>query len=755
MPNSTRQLAAIMFTDIVGYTKLMGENEQEALQLLRKNRQLHKSIIKKHHGKWLKEMGDGTLASFKTISDAVFCAGTLIKACEGEAIKLRIGIHQGEILVEDGDIFGDGVNVASRLEPLAEPGQILVSGPIHRNVKNKPGISSNFISEAQLKNVDEPVKIYSLKVEQSDVRLPNASTYGRSKMKVVLIISVTALLFLIGYSLSDYLGVGSSKGTNEINKSIALLPLQNISDDENEYLVNAIKNEVAAYLRELPGLKVLSGRDVEMIWKKKLTTREIAQELGVRYLLEGTIWKEANRFKLRLFLSDINADHIVWEEEWDKEYELLMDVVNEVARELASSLDIVLNVDEQKQFFTLPTESPEAYDFYLKGEDYYYRSRKKEDYEFAIKMYERSVEFDPKFTLAWVGLAKASRSLHHFHISPKHQVLAKEYLDNAIALNDDMMEVLVETGRYYYHCELDYQKALEILEVLKLQYPNNDNLFMTIGHIYRRMGQYQKALEHQNKAIELSPYDWTHWQSRSYTLIVLKRYLEAEVNLKKVIELNPSLELGYTDLARMYMITGDTSRARGLFIKHENISPIIECQYEMICKNFSAAVKIIESSADEVEANQYAFLPKSLQLGLIYHTISNKKLAESYFIKSVAILNKYINEYQEDSRLYSSLGIAYAGLGMTEEAVSAGNKALSIMNMSTDALRGFRRELDMLKILLISGDYDEVMSKLEFLIQQNGYLSVELLKIDPFWDPVRKKKAFQELIKNPKYQINR
>ena len=149
MPAQTHQLAAIMFTDIAGYTRLMGEDEQTAMQMLRKNRKIHKSIIKKYHGKWLKEMGDGTLASFKTVSDAVYCAGELIKVCEAEDIKLRIGIHEGEVIEENGDIFGDGVNIASRLEPLADPGQILVSGPVHRNIKNKPGISSTFFKETE------------------------------------------------------------------------------------------------------------------------------------------------------------------------------------------------------------------------------------------------------------------------------------------------------------------------------------------------------------------------------------------------------------------------------------------------------------------------------------------------------------------------------------------------------------------------------------------------------------------------------
>ena len=145
MPNSTRQLAAIMFTDIVGYTKLMGENEQEALQLLRKNRQLHKSIIKKHHGKWLKEMGDGILASFNTATDAVRCAGAIQNQAKKEDIELRIGIHLGDVVFEGDDVWGDGVNVASRLEEIAEADSIYISGAIYNNVRNKEGIKTEFI----------------------------------------------------------------------------------------------------------------------------------------------------------------------------------------------------------------------------------------------------------------------------------------------------------------------------------------------------------------------------------------------------------------------------------------------------------------------------------------------------------------------------------------------------------------------------------------------------------------------------------
>ena len=162
--SSVRKLVAIMFTDIVGYTKMMGEDEQVALSLLRKNRTIHKKFISQHHGQFLKEMGDGMLASFENSSDAVVCAAAIRKASVEKDIALRIGIHMGEVIYENKDVFGDGVNIASRIQPLAEPNQILISETVHYNVQNKPGITTKLIGERALKNVDKARIIYEAEV---------------------------------------------------------------------------------------------------------------------------------------------------------------------------------------------------------------------------------------------------------------------------------------------------------------------------------------------------------------------------------------------------------------------------------------------------------------------------------------------------------------------------------------------------------------------------------------------------------------
>ena len=191
------ELSAILFSDIVGFSRLMNHDEERTLNLIRKNRRIHKNIINRYHGKWLKEMGDGTLAEFKTISEAVYCAGDLMKTCQQERIDLRIGIHLGEIIKENGDIFGDPVNIASRLESIADPGQIVVSQSVMRNIKNKPGIYTKSLIETELKNIDDPIKIYGVTFIDAQIFLiKKLQSKNKRIKKIVLTAAATLFLFL-------------------------------------------------------------------------------------------------------------------------------------------------------------------------------------------------------------------------------------------------------------------------------------------------------------------------------------------------------------------------------------------------------------------------------------------------------------------------------------------------------------------------------------------------------------------------------
>ena len=205
MPEQTRQLAAIMFTDIVGYTALMGNDEQKAFDLLNKNRQIQKPIIEQYGGRWIKELGDGVMASFNTVSDAITAAIKIQQACHSSNdFQLRIGIHLGEIVFEQGDVFGDGVNIASRIQAIANPGGIFISESVHNSISNKKEFQARFLKEVKLKNVNKPVKIYEVIADGVTIAPVRIGQRIKPTGKILSVSVIVAVLLIAGFFLKNF-----------------------------------------------------------------------------------------------------------------------------------------------------------------------------------------------------------------------------------------------------------------------------------------------------------------------------------------------------------------------------------------------------------------------------------------------------------------------------------------------------------------------------------------------------------------------
>ncbi|MCK5278163.1 MAG: hypothetical protein KAK04_06480, partial [Cyclobacteriaceae bacterium] len=280
-----------------------------------------------------------------------------------------------------------------------------------------------------------------------------------------------------------------------------------------------------------------------------------------------------------------------------------------------------------------------------------------------------------------------------------------------------------------------------------------------IGMVYRRMGEVRKSPQYIDHAISLNPSNWSHWQQAGNTSKVLRKYNEAEKQFKKVIDLNPSTFRPYMHLLNLYSVTGDVKKAKQFLknnqehINHPAIK-LVRGYIEILDGNYEEAIQITASLSDDAISELNFYYSKHLQLGLIYYIMSNEKMVVKHFEAERIFLEEKIKEGNDDSRLYSSLGIVYAGLGNKSKAIEAGRKAIEIRGLNKDAYFGFYREMDMAKILLMIGEHDKSIAKLEFLLQQNGNISVELLKLDPFWEPLRELDEFKALINNPEYQIN-
>lgn len=344
-----RRHVAIMFTDIVGYTALMGSDEDKAFDMLKRNHEIHEHLIKQFNGTLIKEVGDGTLASFPLASDAVRCAIEIQREAVIQQIPLKIGIHQGEMVFEGTDVLGDGVNVASRLQELSDEGCISISGAVYRDVKNKPGIVAEFVKEEILKNVDEPVKVYQVHCEEEVEELKSVSDQkpGKSRNWVPYYI-ITGLVIVVAAMLiwqivpTREAGQPSLKAPVDRVISIAVLPFDNLSGDpEQEYMCDGLTEEIINHLSQIRSLNKVIARTSMMKFKNTdILLAEIAEILDVNYILVGSYRQSGDKLRIAAQLIDPATEDIKWSDSYDRSLDDILDIQSDIARNIVAALDL-------------------------------------------------------------------------------------------------------------------------------------------------------------------------------------------------------------------------------------------------------------------------------------------------------------------------------------------------------------------------------------------------------------------------------
>src|SRR5688572_5768716 len=512
--SQSRQLAAIMFTDIVGYTALMGKDEKKAFALLRRNREIQKPLVKYYSGIWIKELGDGVLASFHTVTDAVFCAAAIHQACNNvEGLKLRVGIHLGEVIFENNDVFGDGVNIASRLQAMASPGSTWVSEAVYKNLVNKKEISSEFVKEEFLKNVSEPVKVYEISVREipgylpGDIKSYQRLARGSQTVKSKKAIYITAIIVLAGFIASYFLFFGGrfkSAPTNESSteKSIAVLPFVNISDDpKQEYFSDGLTEELIDMFTRIPGLQV-TGRTTSFAYKgKNADLRTIGKTLGVDYLLAGSVRKSGNKIRITVQLVKASNGMHLWSESFDKEMDNILEVQDQISASVRDALKVtLLNKDT---YAAKRKINPEAYNDFLKGR-YHYERRYSPGYnENAITWFKEAIKKDSTFSLPWAYLSmcywrQASNAVQPEFIEAKRAALKALSLEpgSAIAL---VNVSVIEDGEYNFSDALKKMKTALELE------PENPYVLRNACRLYSILGKHDTSVLYGKKALEKDP----------------------------------------------------------------------------------------------------------------------------------------------------------------------------------------------------------------------------------------------------------
>jgi TolB-like protein/class 3 adenylate cyclase/predicted Zn-dependent protease len=776
MPEFTRQLAVIMFTDIAGYTTLMGDDEQMALNLLKINRRIHKKCIAQYHGKWLKEMGDGVLASFTSVSDAVYCAAALQREAEKEPLlQLSIGIHMGEVIVEVGDVFGDGVNIASRIESSAPAGSIYVSESVNANLTNKKGIRSELVNEGHLKHVKDPVRIYKIDVDPLDpvsieevehsshIRSEypgNKRAWGKRKIWISSVL-IVAVLVLIYVASSQMIGGKEHAAAASAGKSIVVLPFENLGGAEDEYFADGITDEITSRLGLINGLSMISPVSAKKYKKTTKSMAEIAAELGVDYVLAGSIrWDKSGgseRVRITTNLSNASSNRQLWGDSFVREFKQIFEVQSEIAEKVASALDVTLLAAEKNSISEKSTENLEAYDLYLRGQSYLKQVRSARNYGIAEQLFEKAIRIDPDFALAYSSLSQVNVDFWWFSFDRDSSRITKSkyYLDKAQAINASLPEVQLAAGSYYYHGFLDYENSLKhLLAGLKVK-PNDRDLLSYAGYVKRRQGDFNEAINYFQKALKADPLSQELYVSLSETSILVRNYQESFKNAEKANSIMPESDTPYELIARTsYLENGNLKKAievldGSLDVVTDNKNRIRGdlVVYLIHAGEDQHALQVLKDFDKEIVEDPDFYVSKYQLYAELYHFRKEEQLAKTYADSAVVSLQQKLKKVPNDSRIYSSLGMSLALAGQKEEALKAGEKAVELLPVSKDAWRGHLRQIDLAIIYSQVGEPVKAIQKLDYLLSLPGEISLASVKADRNFDSLRNLPAYAALLK--------
>ncbi len=579
--NPRRELAAIMFSDIVGYTLVMGRDEGRAMRALAEHRALLRALLPKFNGRMLGEIGDGTLTSFHSAVDAVNCAREVQAALKDSPdLRLRIGIHLGDVLFTDDNAWGDGVNVASRIHALTPPGAICVSEHVYDAIRNQPGISARDLGRKRLKNVSRPIAVYLL-FDAGDSTLAGAFSKSRASLwmgpgkyrALVAAVAVFALAAL-AFGIAKWKQPASNLAAQpaaapRVIRSIAVLPLDNYSGDPNqEYFADGMTDELTTDLATISALRVISRSSVmQFKGEHRPPTPEIARALNVDAVVEGSVFRVGDRVRITAQLIDAPDDKHLWAKSYERDSRDVLTLQDELASAIAQEINVQLTPQEQARFAGPRPVNPAAHEAYLKGR-YFFAGWSKEGLAKALAQYEEAIKIDPNFAPAYSGIADVYSWDDDFFL-PATEVMpkAKAAAQKALQLDDTLAEAHTSLGiiNAFYdfdwpRAEREFRRAIELNPSYALAH---DQYGFTLG----LHGRLDEAVAESKLATELDPLSPGIPTDLAVSLSFQGKYDEAAEQTHKAIYLDPNGFMGQFGLAWVYVQQGRLGEAISLMQK--------------------------------------------------------------------------------------------------------------------------------------------------------------------------------------------
>ena len=587
---TSRRLAAILAVDVAGYSRLMGADEEGTHERLRAHfRELVDPKIKEHRGQIVKNTGDGLLGEFQSVVDAVRCAVEIQRGMidrepelhEERRIRFRIGVNLGDVIAESGDIYGDGVNVAARLEGLAEPAGICVSGMVWDHIRNKLPFTFEDRGEQSVKNIARPVRVYALRPEtiaelpKADV--PIALSHRRRSVVAPITAAIAAVLVIAALAWWVWPPTRSSSttpaavtATTSVTQplvtrrlSIVVLPFANLSNDpDQQFFADGITEDLTTDLSQISDMFVISRNTAFTYKGKQVDTKKVGRELGVRYVLEGSVRRSGNNIRVNAQLIDAQTDTHLWAEQVDGDVSDLFALQKEITGRIANTLNLELVTAEAAR----PTDNPDALDYILRGRAARAKPNSPEVLGQALNFFERALSVDPQSVEAHTQLANSlvSRVLDGMTTSRTADLArAEELVDKALAVAPRYAFARATKGDIF-RARRQYQEAIPQYETALALNPNLAYPLHALGECKLMTGSIEEVIPLEEQAIRLSPRDANignrYWRIGLVHLLQ-SRTDEAIPWLEKARAANPSLHVVHAALASAYGLEGETERA--------------------------------------------------------------------------------------------------------------------------------------------------------------------------------------------------
>jgi TolB-like protein/class 3 adenylate cyclase/Tfp pilus assembly protein PilF len=798
-PDLPLEIAHVLSIDVVGYSKLL-VNEQ--IELLQELNQIVRNTECFRTAEASDELirvptGDGmALLFFHSPEEPARCALEISRTLQDHPhIQVRMGVHSGPVNrvtdVNDKTNFaGAGINVAQRVLDCGDAGHILLSGHVAEDLAEyrhwQPHLHD--LGECEVKHglrlhlfnlykdnlgnpqVPEKVKRGKRSKQASAVRPITSPRWPRIALVVTLVVSAVALVIssVIFFHRASPLRTtvpGSEAATTSAlaaipEKSIAVLPFENLSDEkENAYFADGVQDEILTGLSRVADLKVISRTSV-MQYKTgtKRNLREIATDLGVAHVLEGSVQRAGSRVRVNAQLIDARTDSQLWAERYDRDVADVFAIESELAGKIVAQLQAKISPSEKAAIEKAPTTDLVAYDLYLRAQALFADTsdaiHAREKLPQAAQLLDQAVARDPHFLQAWCLLSRVHSVAYfrgHDHTAARLD-LANAALEAALRLQPDAGEVHLALANYYYHGFRDYGRARSEVAIARRTLPNNAEVFLYTGFIDRREGHWEEATRNMERALELDPRNFFILQQLALTYQSQHRYADEARTYDRALTIVPAdpasrmlralVALDWRADIKPFQTTLAT-----LVAENPSVAPDIDPPLFALCeRTAAAATRALTNYPREGVANNGVNYPYAYWQGAVARCQGDSAKARTAFTAARREVEKTVEQQPDFAAALSLLGMIDAGLERKEEALREGRRGCELLPISKDAIDGANLAINLAQIYAWTGEKDRAIEQIAALERVPSTLSYGLLKLHPYWDSLRGDPRFEKIV---------